>query len=150
GMRVVGTLAELPEAYARCQSEAAAAFGDGALYVEECLPHARHVEVQIVGDGHSVSHLWERECTLQRRHQKLVEIATCPGLSEATRQRLIEAALRMAREVRYESLGTFEFLVDARGGFAFIEANPRLQVEHTVTEEIIGIDLVQAQLRIGA
>jgi acetyl/propionyl-CoA carboxylase alpha subunit len=153
GMRIVGTLGELPDAYARCQSEAAAAFGDGSVYVEECLPQARHVEVQIIGDGRDASHLWERECTLQRRHQKLVEIAPSPGLSETMRQRLLDAALRMSREVRYDSLGTFEFLVDARAGserIAFIEANPRLQVEHTVTEEVLGIDLVQAQLRISA
>ncbi len=154
GMRVVERLQDLEEAYARCQSEAKAAFGIGDVYVEQRLPHARHVEVQIVGDGTgAVTHLWERECTIQRRHQKLVEIAPSPGISAQTREKLTAAAVRMAKEVRYQSLGTFEFLVDAQGGsdpqIAFIEANARLQVEHTVTEEVLGVDLVQTQLRLA-
>ncbi|MGH8174776.1 MAG: carboxyl transferase domain-containing protein [Steroidobacter sp.] len=154
GMRVASSEAELPDAYARCQSEAAAAFGMSDVYVEEYFPHARHIEVQIIGDGRTVSHLWERECSLQRRHQKLVEIAPSPTLSERARVRVIDAAVGMAREVRFDNAGTFEFLVDSRGGedarFAFIEANARLQVEHTVTEAVLGVDLVQAQLRIAA
>ncbi|MET0153202.1 MAG: carboxyl transferase domain-containing protein, partial [Candidatus Binatia bacterium] len=154
GMRVVGAVGEIDDAYARCRSEAAAAFGNGDLYVEQYLPRARHVEVQIVGDGSGqVAHVWERECTLQRRHQKLVEVAPSPTLSGAVRERLIGAAMRMAAEVRYGSLGTFEFLLDAAAmepRFYFIEANPRLQVEHTVTEEVTGLDLVALQLRLAA
>jgi acetyl/propionyl-CoA carboxylase alpha subunit len=152
GMRFVADDADLNDAYARCQSEAAAAFGRGDVYVEEFFPRARHIEIQVIGDGSAVTHLWERECSLQRRHQKVVEIAPSPTLPDSTRQQLIAAALQMAREIGYESVGTFEFLVDARAGerFAFIEANARLQVEHTVTEEVLGIDLVQAQLRLAA
>ena len=152
GMRFVADDADLADAYSRCQSEATAAFGRGDVYVEEFFPRARHIEVQVIGDGSGVTHLWERECSLQRRHQKVVEIAPSPTLPDSTRQELIAAALKMAQEIGYESVGTFEFLVDARAGerFAFIEANARLQVEHTVTEEVLGIDLVQAQLRIAA
>ena len=159
GMRVVGDDAALADAYARCRAEARAAFGDGALYAERYLTRARHVEVQIVGDrAGKVSHLGERECSLQRRHQKLVEIAPAAGLAPALRARLIAAALRMAEETGYESLGTFEFLVDrdrvpadhGGGGFFFLEANPRLQVEHTVTEMVTGVDLVQSQLQLAA
>ncbi|MGH8237678.1 MAG: biotin carboxylase N-terminal domain-containing protein, partial [Steroidobacteraceae bacterium] len=152
GMRFVADDADLADAYARCQSEAAAAFGRDDVYVEEFFPRARHIEIQVIGDGRTVLHLWDRECTLQRRHQKVVEIAPSPTLLDASRRQLIEAALKMAQEVGYENAGTFEFLVDARGGerFAFIEANARLQVEHTVTEEVLGVDLVKAQLRIAA
>ena len=153
GMRVVSAADEIEEGYARCQSEAAAAFGDGALLVERLSPRARHIEVQIIGDGQGqVSHLGERECSLQRRHQKVVEWAPSPTLGAGTRDRLTAAAVRMAAAVSYRSLGTFEFLVDSadESDFAFIEANPRLQVEHTVTEEVTGIDLVRAQLRIAA
>jgi acetyl/propionyl-CoA carboxylase alpha subunit/acetyl-CoA carboxylase carboxyltransferase component len=152
GMRFVADEADLAEAFARCQSEATAAFGRGDVYVEEFFPRARHIEIQVIGDGRAVTHLWDRECSLQRRHQKVVEIAPSPTLPDATRQQLIAAALKMAQEVGYENAGTFEFLVDARAGerFAFIEANARLQVEHTVTEEVLGVDLVKAQLRIAA
>ncbi len=151
GMRRVRDAAELTEAWERCAQEARASFGNDALYLERFVPRARHIEVQIVGDGKgAVVHLGERECSLQRRHQKLVEIAPSPTLSVEGRDALCRAALRMARKVRYRSLGTFEFLVDEDGGgFAFIEANARLQVEHTVTEEVTGIDLVQAQLRVA-
>lgn len=156
GMRLVRNAQELEKAYARCRSEAQSAFGSADVYVERLIPRARHVEVQIVGDGSgSVSHLWERECSVQRRNQKIVEVAPSPGLNEGLRGRLIEAALALAREVNFASLGTFEFLVDASDSenetsFAFMEVNPRLQVEHTVTEEVTGIDLVKAQLRICA
>lgn len=151
GMRIVHAANELPEAFKRCQAEAQAAFGNGALYVERFIPRARHIEVQVIGDGTGqVSHLWERECSLQRRNQKLVEIAPSPTLDESMRERMIAAALRLAAAVEYRSLGTFEFLLDdERGDFAFIEANARLQVEHTITEEITGIDLVQAQLQLA-
>src|SRR5437867_2368256 len=153
GMRVVRRPEELDEAWARCRSEAQAAFGSGDLYLEALLPRARHVEVQIVGDGSgAVGHLGERDCSLQRRHQKVVEIAPAPGLSAAVRARMAAAAVRLASGLRYASLGTFEFLVDTDdpSRFAFIEANPRLQVEHTVTEELLGVDLVAAQLGLAA
>jgi acetyl/propionyl-CoA carboxylase alpha subunit/acetyl-CoA carboxylase carboxyltransferase component len=151
GMRIVRQAAEIDEACARCASEAQAAFGSPALYVERLIEDARHVEIQIVGDAAgAVSHLWERECSLQRRHQKLVEIAPSPWLAEALRGQIVEAALTLARVARCESLATFEFLVDgASGRFFFIEANARLQVEHTVTEAVLGVDLVQAQLAIA-
>ena len=156
GMRLVRRREELDDAYARCQSEAQAAFGGGEVYVEQFLPRARHIEVQIVGDGTgAVSHLGERDCSLQRRHQKLVEIAPAPGLPDGLRQRLATAATTLAASVRYDNIGTFEFLVQsdslsAASSFAFIEANPRLQVEHTVTEEVYGIDLVAIQLELSA
>ena len=149
GLRVVGDVAELEAAYTRCRSEADAAFGCDEVYVERFLPGARHVEVQVLGDGSGVTHLWERECTLQRRHQKLVEVAPSPSLSPALRTRLIDAALGLARAVNYDGVGTFEFLVDG-DAFAFIEANPRLQVEHTVTEMVTGVDIVHAQLGLAS
>ena len=153
GMRAVFDPQQIEEAYTRCESEARAAFGRGELYVEQLMPRARHVEVQIAGDGSGrVTHLWERECSIQRRNQKLIEIAPSPWLAAGLRQRLTSAATQMAESVRYQNLGTFEFLVDASGdgsGFAFIEANPRLQVEHTVTEEITGVDLVKLQLELA-
>jgi acetyl/propionyl-CoA carboxylase alpha subunit/acetyl-CoA carboxylase carboxyltransferase component len=155
GMRIVDEASKLDEAYARCQSEAMAAFGSGDVYVERLIRKARHIEVQIIGDRHgAISHLWERECTIQRRNQKLIEVAPSPSLKEALRARIIEAAKQLAAAARYDNLGTFEFLVDdeARGNdepFAFIEANPRLQVEHTVTEAVLGIDLVKAQLAVA-
>ncbi|HKS18128.1 MAG TPA: carboxyl transferase domain-containing protein [Bradyrhizobium sp.] len=155
GMRIVDDASKLEEAYERCQSEALAAFASGDVYVERLIRKARHIEVQIVGDRHgAISHLWERECTIQRRNQKLIEVAPSPSLKEALRSRIIEAAKQLAAAARYDNLGTFEFLVDdeARGNadpFAFIEANPRLQVEHTVTEEVLGVDLVKAQLAVA-
>ncbi len=149
GMRVVRDAAELDEAWERCRSEAQQTFGRGELYVERLWEGARHIEVQVVGDGDSVSHLWERDCSAQRRHQKLVEIAPAPGLDAALRGRLVDAALRLARDTRYAGVGTVEFLVRGEE-FVFMEANPRLQVEHTVTEEVTGVDLVAAQLRIAA
>ena len=148
GMRPARSPDELSEAFARCASEAQAAFGDGSLYVEEFLPRARHVEVQIVGDGQLVSHLWDRECSLQRQRQKVVEIAPAPGLSPETREQLLEAAVALGRAARYRNLGTVEFLV-AEDRFVFIEANPRLQVEHTVTEEVTGLDLVRVQIELA-
>lgn len=154
GMRPVTSLDAIDEAYERCQSEAAAAFGIGDVYVEQLITKARHIEIQIVGDGSTVIHLGERECSLQRRHQKLVEVAPSPTLSPALRDKLTQAALKLAQATKYNSLGTFEFLIDAQGGadasFAFMEANPRLQVEHTVTEEITSIDLVATQIHIAA
>ena len=154
GMRPVLRPGDLAEAYDRCQSEAQNAFGSGELYVEQLSRMARHIEVQVIGDGTgAVSHVGERECSLQRRYQKLVEIAPAPSLDDAVRAELTGAALRMAGALRYRGLGTFEFLVEDSGHsplVAFIEANARLQVEHTVTEEVFGIDLVRAQLQVAA
>jgi acetyl/propionyl-CoA carboxylase alpha subunit/acetyl-CoA carboxylase carboxyltransferase component len=153
GMRTAADAAELEQAFARCRSEAEAAFGNGDLYVEELLRSVRHVEIQVAGDGSgTVVELGDRDCSLQRRRQKLVEVAPAPGLDPALRAALAAAAVRMAAEVRYAGVGTFEFLVDTErpGRFAFIEANARLQVEHTVTEAVTGIDLVAAQLGIAA
>ena len=150
GMRVVRKPAELAKAFERCRSEALRSFGSDALYAERFLPAARHVEVQILGDGSgAVVHLHERECTLQRNHQKLIERAPAPHLDAAVREALLSAALEMARAAGYSGLGTFEFLVEPDGRFAFLEANPRLQVEHTVTEEVTGLDLVELQLRVA-
>ena len=156
GMRAVRHSGDVAEAYARCRSEAKAAFGDDAVYVERMVEDARHIEIQIVGDRTgAVSHLWERECTLQRRNQKLIEIAPSPSLTPQLRRQITDAALKLAAAAKYDNLGTFEFLVDASDPeegafFAFIEANPRLQVEHTVTEEVTGVDLVGTQLQIAA
>ncbi len=156
GMRAVRRAEDIAEAFARCRSEAKTAFGDGALYAERLIESARHIEIQILGDRHGgLTHFGERECTIQRRNQKLIEIAPSPSLTPGSRERIIDAAMRIARTASYDSLGTFEFLLDAKSGaddawFAFIEANPRLQVEHTVTEEVFGVDLVQAQIRIAA
>ena len=151
GMRAVRRLEDLDEAHARCQSEARAAFGNGEVYLEQLMPMARHVEVQILGDrAGNVTHLWERECTIQRRHQKLIEVAPSPAISESLRMKLIAAALKIARHARYQSLGTFEFLAGSDGeDFALIEANPRLQVEHTVTEAVTGSDLVRTQIELA-
>ncbi|HWA12215.1 MAG TPA: carboxyl transferase domain-containing protein, partial [Burkholderiales bacterium] len=149
GMRAVRDAAELAPAYERCRSEALQAFGNGDVYVEKLFARARHIEVQAVGDGSgAVTHLWERECSLQRSRQKLVEVAPAPGLPAEVRHRLIDAALRMAKAVKLRSLATFEFLV-ADDAFVFIECNPRLQVEHTVTEAVTGLDLVRIQLDIA-
>ena len=155
GTRAVMQESEIEPAFKRCQSEARAAFGREDVYVEEFIPRARHIEIQILGDGTgAVAHLGERECSVQRRFQKVVEIAPAPNLDDAMRRAIIDAAVRFARQVRYGNLGTFEFLVDASGRagvqpFIFIEANARLQVEHTVTEEVTGVDLVQTQIRLA-
>jgi acetyl/propionyl-CoA carboxylase alpha subunit len=155
GMRVVRHRDGLAEAYARCRSEAASAFGVDALYAERLVARARHIEVQIAGDGAQVIALGERDCTLQRRFQKLVEIAPSPVLQPHLRDEIIKAALRLARRVNYRSLGTFEFLVEEtedgeQKNFVFIEANPRLQVEHTITEQVTGVDLVALQIGLAA
>lgn len=150
GMRAVRTARELQAAWERCRSEALQGFGRGDLYVERLLEGARHIEVQVVGDrAGSVTHLWDRDCSAQRRHQKVVEIAPAPGLPDALRERILGSALRLAGAARCTNLATVEFLV-AGDEFHFIEANPRLQVEHTVTEEVTGVDLVAAQLRLAA
>ncbi|HKA13517.1 MAG TPA: biotin carboxylase N-terminal domain-containing protein [Myxococcota bacterium] len=152
GMRIVRSAAELPEAVAAARREAAGGFGDDRVFLERCVARARHVEIQIVGDGHGhVIHLGERECSIQRRHQKIVEESPSPRVDALLRERMGEAALQLARALDYESAGTVEFLVDdASGEFFFLEVNTRLQVEHPVTEAVTGIDLVREQLRIAA
>ena len=155
GSRVVMNASEVAQTFERCQSEAELAFGNPDVYVEEFITRARHIEVQILGDLHGgIAHLGERECSIQRRFQKVIEIAPAPALDPDLRDAIIEAAVRCAASVGYSNAGTFEFLVDASGTasdqpFAFIEANARLQVEHTVTEAVTGVDIVQAQLRLA-
>jgi len=151
GMRAVHDLAELDDAFARCSSEATAAFGRGDLYVERLIRRARHIEVQIIGDGAEVAHVWERDCTLQRRNQKLLEVAPAPSLDPAVREQLHAAACTLTRAVGYRGLCTVEFLLDEeRGDFVFMEANPRIQVEHTVTEAVTGLDLAATQIQLAA
>uniref|UniRef100_A0A4W4GQL9 Pyruvate carboxylase n=1 Tax=Electrophorus electricus TaxID=8005 RepID=A0A4W4GQL9_ELEEL len=149
GMRVVREYEELEENYQRAFSEALAAFGNGALFVEKFIEKPRHIEVQILGDKYgNVIHLYERDCSIQRRHQKVVEIAPAAQLHPHLRDRLTSDSVSLAKKVGYENAGTVEFLVDRHGKHYFIEVNSRLQVEHTVTEEITDVDLVHAQLRV--
>ncbi|MEO0981701.1 MAG: carboxyl transferase domain-containing protein [Pseudomonadota bacterium] len=150
GMRVVEAAGDIDEAFERASSEAEASFGDGALYVEELVRDPRHIEVQIVGDGTgAVSHLWERDCSLQRRRQKLIEIAPAPKLDPEIRDQILAAAVKLGEAADYCGVGTMEFLLAPDRRFVFIEGNARLQVEHTVTEEVLGLDLVQIQLEIA-
>ncbi|MDP7595484.1 MAG: carboxyl transferase domain-containing protein [Pseudomonadales bacterium] len=159
GSRVVESADAVAATYERCRAEAQAAFGNGDLYVEEFIQRSRHVEVQILGDVHgSIAHLGERECSVQRYFQKIIEVAPAPGLADDIRAGVIDAAVRLADRVGYSNAGTFEFLVDVSATdngkpfgepFAFIETNARLQVEHTVTEAVTGVDIVQAQFRLA-
>jgi acetyl-CoA carboxylase biotin carboxylase subunit len=150
GIRIVWDAETLASAVRTCQSEAAAAFGSSEIYLEKYVEGARHVEVQILADGRGdMIHLGERDCSIQRRHQKLLEESPCPVLTPAARRDLTGAALRLCRAAGYESAGTVEFLLDASGRFYFLEVNTRIQVEHPVTEMITGIDLVRAQIRIA-
>jgi acetyl-CoA carboxylase biotin carboxylase subunit len=151
GMRIVRERAGAAEAFRTCQSEAGAAFGSTEVYCEKFVERARHVEVQVLGDKHGMRlHLGERDCSVQRRHQKLVEESPAPSLSPETRAGLLRAALAAAAAVNYQSAGTVEFLVDDAGNFYFIEMNTRIQVEHPVTEMVTGLDLIGEQLRIAA
>ena len=151
GIRVVRTADELGEAVRVAAREAKSAFGDDTLYVEKLLEDARHVEVQVLGDHHgNVIHLYERECSLQRRRQKIIEEAPSPALAPETRSEICAAAVRLASRVGYASAGTVEFLVDRSGKFYFMEMNTRLQVEHGVTEMITGVDVVREQLLVAA
>jgi len=150
GMRMVQDAETLPEAVAAATSEAESAFGDPSVFLEQALVRARHIEVQVLADAEGeVIHLYERDCSVQRRHQKVLEIAPAPNLDPDLRDQLCEDAVRFAREVGYRNAGTVEFLVGEDGERAFIEMNPRIQVEHTVTEETTDVDLVNAQLRIA-
>ena len=146
GSRIVQSGDDVEQAFLRAQSEATAAFGNGDLYAEELVSDARHIEVQIIGDATgAITHVGERECSTQRRHQKVIEVAPAPHLDPGLRDEIVDAAVRFASQTGYVSLGTFEFLVYG-DTFAYIETNARLQVEHTVSEEVSGIDLVQTQL----
>jgi pyruvate carboxylase len=150
GMRRVGERAELREAIEAASREADSAFGDPTVYLEQAVLNPRHIEVQILADNHgNVLHLFERDCSLQRRHQKVIELAPAPHLSPELRDRMCADAVSFARHIDYSCAGTVEFLLDERGQYVFIEMNPRIQVEHTVTEEITSVDLVASQLRIA-
>jgi len=149
-MRIVRERGEVVQAFDACQSEAGAAFGSSEVYCEKYIQNARHVEVQVLGDRNGIRvHLGERDCSVQRRHQKLIEESPAPLLTDRTRDGLRKAALTVAAAVNYVSAGTVEFLVDEEGDFYFIEMNTRIQVEHPVTEMITGIDLVREQIRIA-
>jgi pyruvate carboxylase len=151
GMRRVAERSALREAIEAASREAESAFGDATVFLEQAVINPRHIEVQILADTHgNVIHLFERDCSMQRRHQKVIELAPAPNLDPALRQRICDDAVRFARHIGYSCAGTVEFLVDERGDYVFIEMNPRIQVEHTVTEEITDVDLVSAQLRIAA
>jgi acetyl-CoA carboxylase biotin carboxylase subunit len=151
GMRIVRLAADLGKALKTAQREAEAAFGVGDVYVEKYIDAPRHIEVQVIGDHHgAVVHLGERECSIQRRHQKLVEEAPSAALTEKQRRRLGSTVVDAARAVQYSNAGTFEFIMDATGNFYFLEVNTRLQVEHPVTEFITGVDIVKEQIRVAA
>lgn len=151
GMRIVRSTEEVSAAFRTAQNEAERAFGSPALYLEKYIEAAKHIEVQIIGDEHGqVATLGERECSVQRRHQKLIEEAPSPALNDKQRKRILKSAARAAKAVGYSSVGTFEFLYDRTGNFYFIEANTRIQVEHPVTESVMGVDLIKEQIRIAA
>jgi acetyl-CoA carboxylase biotin carboxylase subunit len=151
GMRVANSELTLRSGLQAARQEAEAAFKDGSVYLEKYIEQPRHVEVQLLGDRHgNVIHLWERDCSLQRRHQKLVEESPAPNLPDAVRAQMCQAAVRLAKEAGYYSAGTCEFLVDKNHRFYFIEVNARIQVEHPVTELVTGIDLVREQIRVAS
>ncbi|MBZ0252078.1 MAG: ATP-grasp domain-containing protein, partial [Candidatus Methylomirabilis sp.] len=151
GMRLVTEPEKFLDAAAAAEREALSAFGDGTVYVEKFIVDPRHVEVQVVGDAYgTVLHFFERECSIQRRHQKMVEESPSTALSDGLRARMCAAALQAAEAVGYTSLGTFEFLLDPEGRFYFLEMNTRLQVEHAITEFVTGVDLVKLQIRLAA
>jgi acetyl-CoA carboxylase biotin carboxylase subunit len=151
GMRIVHHEKDLESQFATASNEAAKAFGDGSIYLEKYLVEPRHIEFQVFGDRHGrVIHLGERECSIQRRHQKLIEESPSPALTPELRERMGEAAVRLCQEVGYENAGTIEFLLDSDGSFYFMEMNTRIQVEHPVTELVTGVDLVKLQLEVAA
>ena len=151
GMRVIRREDELEKAFSEAKREAGNAFGDDTIFIEKFIEDPKHIEVQILGDEHGqLVHLFERDCSVQRRFQKVVEVAPAPNLKQATRNLLYDYALKIARQVNYNNAGTVEFLVDVDENIFFIEVNPRIQVEHTVTEEITGIDIVRSQILVAA
>ena len=151
GMRVAENEGSLKQSLQQARREAEAAFGDGSVYLEKYVEHPRHVEVQVAADQHgNVVHLWERDCSVQRRHQKLIEESPAVHLEQKTREEICAAAVRMIRAANYTNVGTVEFIVDKKGSFYFIEVNARIQVEHPVTEMVTGIDLIKTQLRIAS
>ncbi len=151
GLRICQDEAVLREEFPVAQAEAKAAFGDGKMYLEKYIARARHVEVQIIGDGQGQAvHFGERNCTVQRRHQKLIEESPCPGIDQELRERIWAAALQGVKHIRYASAGTMEFLVDEKDRFYFMEINARIQVEHPVTEMVMGVDLIREQLKIAS
>ncbi|KAK6587341.1 hypothetical protein PZA11_000631 [Diplocarpon coronariae] len=151
GMRVVREQSSLEDSFQRATSEAKSAFGNGTVFVERFLDKPKHIEVQLLGDNHgNIVHLYERDCSVQRRHQKVVELAPAKDLPAEVRDNLLSDAVRLARSVNYRNAGTAEFLVDQQNRYYFIEINPRIQVEHTITEEITGIDIIAAQIQIAA
>jgi acetyl-CoA carboxylase biotin carboxylase subunit len=151
GMRIARSQTQLEEQFGPAQTEANAAFSDPSLYIEKYLPAARHIEIQVVGDKHgNVIALGERECSIQRKHQKVIEETPSPAVDERLRRKLVSAAQDAAHDIGYDSLGTFEFLLDEKERFYFMEANTRVQVEHPITEMVYNIDLVQEQIRIAA
>ncbi len=151
GMRVALNDLALKAAIQQAQAEAEAAFGSADIYLEKYVEHPRHVEVQVLADVHgNVVHLWERDCTMQRRHQKLIEESPAPRLDPATRTAMCDAAVRLVKAAKYTNAGTVEFIVDRSGSYYFIEMNARIQVEHPVTEMVTGIDLIKAQILVAA
>jgi acetyl-CoA carboxylase biotin carboxylase subunit len=151
GMRVTHNDTSFRSAFAAAQAEAKAAFGNGSLYLEKLIVEPRHVEVQVIADKHGNRlHFYERDCTIQRRHQKIIEESPCPAIDERTREELCQAALRIIKEAKYENAATVEFLLDKKKKFYFIEANTRIQVEHPVTELVTGHDLIKLQIKVAA
>lgn len=151
GIRIVPSANSLDEMFNQASNEAANAFGDGRCFVEKYVEQPRHIEVQCLGDGTGdVVHLWDRDCSVQRRHQKVIELAPAEGLPEQTRTSILNNAVSLLSAAKYRNAGTVEFLVDKHGQHYFMEVNPRVQVEHTVTEEITGIDIVQSQIKIAS
>ena len=151
GMRIAANDLSLQTALQQARNEAEAAFGNGDVFIEKYIERPRHVEVQVIADQHgNVVHLWERDCSTQRRHQKLIEESPAPHLPDATRQAMCEAAVRLIRKANYTNAGTVEFIVDQEDNFYFIEVNARIQVEHPVTELVTGIDLIKSQIAVAA
>ena len=150
GMRIVNSEEEMPKEFEEARNEAKKAFGDDKIFVEKYLRDPKHIEVQVLGDKYgNVVHLFDRDCSVQRRHQKVIEFAPAFTVSQPVREKILADAVRLSKHVGYKNAGTLEFLVDADENYYFIEMNPRIQVEHTVSEEVTGIDIVQAQILIG-
>lgn len=150
GMRVIWNEEEMEAAWDSARKEAAAAFGNDGMYMEKFIEEPRHIEIQIAGDGKNACHLSERDCSIQRRHQKLVEETPSPFMTDELREKMGEAAIKAAKAVNYEGVGTVEFLVDKNRDFYFMEMNTRIQVEHTITEEVINFDLIKEQIKLAA